>query len=379
MPRQNVPLGAASLRSPLEKPEGRTVASYEHELKALRESEARYRTLFELGPMAVYSCDASGVILDFNRRAAELWGREPAIGDLDERFCGSFKLFGPDGKFVPHKQCPMAEVLNGTTAEVLDTEVLIERPDGSRIIAIVNIRPLKNERGEITGAINCFYDITERRETERRQFFLIDELEHRGKNLLAVIQSIVSLSLASPRSLAEAREVLMQRLQALARGQSVLAIAGFEGASVSEIIRLELEGFSGRIKAVGPDMMLNPKVAQTFTFVVHELATNATKYGALSGSWGQVAIHWSTAGVGAEARFKFQWQELNGPPVRPPIRQGFGRMLLEQAVTQDFQALPRIDFAPDGLIYEIEAPLPIMVAAGTIRGSGYPREVSGAD
>ena len=81
--------------------------------EAIRQSEERYRTLFNLGPMAVYSVDTSGVIRDFNRRAAELWGREPALGDTDQRFCGSFKMFRPDGSFMPHDQCPMAEVVLG--------------------------------------------------------------------------------------------------------------------------------------------------------------------------------------------------------------------------------------------------------------------------
>jgi PAS domain S-box-containing protein len=135
---------------------------------ALRESEDRYRTLFDLGPVAVYSCDASGVIQTFNRRAAELWGREPASGDTDERFCGSFKLFRPDGSFMPHEQCPMAEVVSGKIAEVRDAEVLIERPEGSQVSVVVNILPLKNGRGEITGAINCFYDISERKQAERQ-------------------------------------------------------------------------------------------------------------------------------------------------------------------------------------------------------------------
>ena len=134
--------------------------------EAIRQSEERYRTLFNLGPVAVYSIDTSGVIQDFNRHAAELWGREPALGDTDERFCGSFKMFRPDGSFMPHDQCPMAEVVSGKISAVHDAEVLIERPDGSRVTVIVNIRPLKNDRGEVTGAINCFYDITERKRAE---------------------------------------------------------------------------------------------------------------------------------------------------------------------------------------------------------------------
>jgi len=329
---------------------------------ALRESEERYRTLFELGPVAVYSCDASGVIQNFNRRAAELWDREPALGDTDERFCGSFKLFRPDGSFMPHEQCPMAEVLSGKISEARDAEVLIERPDGSRVTVVVNIRPLKNQRGEVTGAINCFYDITERKQAEQRQLLLTNELAHRGKNLLAVIQSIASRTLSGTRPLAEAAEVLILRLQALARSQSVLITEGFEGAPLTEIVRLEFEAFSNRVKAVGPDVLLNPRVAQTFALLVHELATNATKYGALSRPDGQVAIQWSIEGAGIEARFKFQWQELDGPPVALPTRQGFGRTLLEKAFAQDFDAQSKIRFAPEGLIYEIDAPLSVLAA-----------------
>ena len=132
----------------------------------LRESEERYRTLFDLGPVAVYSIDTPGVIQKFNRKAAELWGREPALGDTDERFCGSFKLFHPDGSFMPYEQWPMAAVVSGKISAARDAEVLIERPDGSRVTVVLNILPLKNQRGEITGAINCFYDITERKRIE---------------------------------------------------------------------------------------------------------------------------------------------------------------------------------------------------------------------
>ena len=126
----------------------------------------RYQTLFDLAPVAVYSCDASGVIHDYNSRAAELWGRKPEIGDTDERFCGSFRMYRPDGSFMPHERCPMGDVLAGRVPGIHDGEVHIERPDGSRVIVIVNIAPLKDDQGEIIGAINCFYDVTERKNAE---------------------------------------------------------------------------------------------------------------------------------------------------------------------------------------------------------------------
>jgi two-component system, chemotaxis family, CheB/CheR fusion protein len=133
---------------------------------ALHENEERYRTLFDLGPVGVYSCDASGVIQDYNGRAVELWGRQPKPGDSSERWCGSFKMHRLDGVFLPHGECPMADVLSGRIPEARDAEVQIERPDGSRITVIVNIRPLKNERGEVLGAINSFVDISDRKQAE---------------------------------------------------------------------------------------------------------------------------------------------------------------------------------------------------------------------
>jgi PAS domain S-box-containing protein len=127
----------------------------------IRESEERYRTLFELSPVAVYSIDASGLIQKFNRHAVELWGRKPALGDSDERFWRSFRFFRADGSSMPHGLLQMAEVASGKIAEARDVEVVVERPDGSRITILVNIGPMKNGRGEVTGAINCFYDITQ--------------------------------------------------------------------------------------------------------------------------------------------------------------------------------------------------------------------------
>ena len=123
--------------------------------------EARSRPQLALDPVAIYTCDASGVIEYFNDRAAELWGRRPAIGDTNERFCGAYMLFRPDGSHMPHEQCPTADVLSGRIDGVHDAEVHIERPDGSRVVVIVNIVPLTKD-GHIVGAANSFYDVADR-------------------------------------------------------------------------------------------------------------------------------------------------------------------------------------------------------------------------
>ena len=131
----------------------------------LRDEEQAFELparLFEQLPFAIYVCDREGLVLRYNRRAAELWGRSPKLRDPDERFCGSYRMLRPDGSLLPHHQCPMADVLR-TGVSVREQEVHIERPDGSRGIALVDIEAVKDSGGNIVGAVNCFQDITERK------------------------------------------------------------------------------------------------------------------------------------------------------------------------------------------------------------------------
>jgi len=168
--------------------------------EALRASDARFRALFDLGPVGVYSCDTSGRIVEFNRCAALMWGRSPKTGEHGERFCGSTKLVFPDGKRMEHSRCPMAAVLAGKIPTSRNREVIIERPDGSRITVVTNIVPLKNDLGETTGAINCFYDITERKRYEVELRLAERELsKHAGRLEILVVARTAKLTEANAR------------------------------------------------------------------------------------------------------------------------------------------------------------------------------------
>jgi len=133
--------------------------------EVLRQIEDRFHRLVEVMPVALYVCDTSGIIQNYNRRAVELWGREPRLGDPTERYCGSLRMYAPDGTLVTHRDSKMAEVLR-TGVEACDLEFVIERADDSRITVLVNIVPLRSADGELIGAMNCFQDITDRKRAE---------------------------------------------------------------------------------------------------------------------------------------------------------------------------------------------------------------------
>ena len=120
---------------------------------------SRYQRLRGSESTAVYRSDATGVIAYYNDQAADLWGRKPAVGDTDERFCGSHMLYRTDGRYMPRDQCPMADVLAGKVSGIYDAEVHVERPDGSRIVVMVNVAPMVDENGLIVGAVNSFREI----------------------------------------------------------------------------------------------------------------------------------------------------------------------------------------------------------------------------
>ena len=189
------------------------------------------------------------------------------------------------------------------------------------------------------------------------QRLLLHELSHRVKNILTVVQSLVQRTVSDGRSLAEARDILTERLLALGRAQEVLMRTEWNGASLRDIVESELAPFSNRVTIEGPPISVKGAMVQTFALVLHELATNAVKHGSLASIAGTLAVSWSIAERDDAKRFKFRWEEKGGDLVKPPTRKGFGTTLLEGAVATESGVRPTLSFCPSGFVYEIDAPL----------------------
>ena len=211
--------------------------------------------------------------------------------------------------------------------------------------------------GRFLYGVRIVQDITDRKLAEARQRLLVSELNHRVKNTLAVVQSIAGRSLSGDRTLDEAREVLTKRLQALAKAHLLLTAAEWRGAKLRELAEAELKPYAKRAEILGEDVTLSPKATLSLGLVLHELATNAAKHGALSAPGGQVSVAWEVLN-GADARsLRLVWRERGGPPVPAAPRKGFGRVLIEQAAAYDLGGRATLDLRPDGAVYELEAPL----------------------
>ena len=343
-------------RSPLRSP-FKVVAKVARVALGLREEPAFElpARLFEQLPFAIYVCNRDGLVLRYNRRAAELWGRSPELRDPDERFCGSYRMFRPDGSRLLHHECPMADVLR-TGVSVREQEVHIERPDGSRGIALVDIEAVKDGDGNIVGAVNCFQDITERKRTEAQIINLAHEAEHRTKNILSTVLATVRLSHSD--TVADFKQLIEGRIDALAKVHELFVQSRWAGAELRSLVTQELLPYrdetEARVRIDGPPVMLEPYSAQAIAITLHELATNAAKYGSLSGADGRVEIAWSRM---ADGRLSLRWIELGGPTVTQPTRRGFGTRIMENIIAGQLKGKVHFDWRDQGLSCEIVLPL----------------------
>jgi PAS domain S-box-containing protein len=314
----------------------------------LIEQERNIRNLIETAPTGIVVVEQGGRIQLVNASAERLFGysREELIGH-------SVDSLVPERHTADHAKYRKAFFAKPETRPMGQGKDLSGRhKNGSEFHAEVGLSPFTRDTHRYVLA--TVIDVSERRRAQDREKLLARELQHRTQNLFAVIQSIAARTLVKGRTVEEARSDFEGRLRALANANQALSSGVSEGALLLEIVRKEMDGFASTVDIKGCDVTLNAQAAQQFALIVHELATNATKHGALSAPSGRIAI--SGHIDPAKGNFVFSWTERGGPPVAPPARRGFGSVVLEEAA-KPFSESVVLAFEREGIHYELRATL----------------------
>lgn len=317
-------------------------------LEHLRASEERLRLFIEHAPAALVMLDRDMRYLAVSQRWMKDFGLSESIVGR-----GHYEVFPeiPLEWRESHRRC-----LEGRSE--VSTDDYLQLADGRSFWLKRDVRPWRDNQGQIGGLVVSWEDITARKQAEKQQQMLVREVMHRTKNLIAVVQSIATATFRNSDD--PSQEAFMSRLHALANAHGLLLSAAGEGALLEDIVRAQLAGFAGIASIDGPRIFLKPSAAQSFALVIHELATNATKHGALASITGRVAVTWCVRSMGDTAKLHFRWQERGGPRVEKPTRKGFGTVLLEHAIA-GIDSAPTIDFDPAGLTYETVTALSMLV------------------
>jgi PAS domain S-box-containing protein len=313
---------------------------------ALRESEQRLQwlaSIVEFSDDAIVSKNLDGVISSWNKGAERVFGytAKEAIGQ-------SITIIIPEDR-----RDEELDILTriGRGEHIDHFETVRRRKDGRLIHVSLTISPVKNVDGRIVGASKIARDITEQKRNQEQIATLAREAEHRSKNLLANIQATVHLSQAETSE--GLKKAIDGRIQALANVHSIFAETRWIGAELLTIATQELAPYSdkerSRVGIEGPEVFLEPNAAQAIASILHELATNAAKYGALSVASGRVDLKWSHEPIG---ELHLRWTETGGPAVREPKRKGFGGRIIEQLSAQQ-NGKTRFDWPAKGLVCEI--------------------------
>ncbi len=322
-------------------------------VNALRESESRLRLAMDAAQMAVWESRGATGEIKSSPELNKLLGFRP-----DEEVTAEMIL----ARYSPGERDRMRNILDNAFARgdrFAQAEVRCEWDDHVRWLLL---------RGEIVysdGAhppdvFGVALDITDRKRAEEHLVMLNHELNHRVKNSLASVQAIALQTLRDSETLEQARTDFTARLVALAKAHDLLTNSNWVGADLGDIVAGVVEAHEGqrpRFSVSGPPIALPPKLALSLSMALHELATNAVKYGALSNDAGRVDIMWSLAAQEDGRRLRLVWTESGGPPVRPPTRKGFGSRLIERCLAAEVAGVARIDYQPTGVVCTFDAPM----------------------
>jgi len=249
-------------------------------------------------------------------------------------------------------------------------EVLYRRKDGSEFWTAVFISPVRDASGDIVQYFTSFVDLTKHKEDEAKSKLLIDELNHRVKNTLATVQSIVWQAMRTTSEPKLIQEAIESRLFALSRSHDLLTRENWESAGLFDIVHEALEPFgvadgrAERLVIKGENIRFSPKSALALGIVFNELATNAVKYGALSNKRGSILIEWAMEPTPEGGRLVLHWREKDGPPVTTPSRIGFGSRVIERGLAYELDGTVHRDYRSDGLACTMSIPLPRVSRGG---------------
>ncbi|MCP8937963.1 PAS domain S-box protein [Alsobacter sp. SYSU M60028] len=314
-----------------------------------RESDARLRRLLEanLFGMVTISGDRVDTANEAFLAMVGATAEDVAAGRLDWRAMTPPEYAAADEK-------ALEELRESGASRPFEKELI--RPDGKRVPILIGAARLDRPDHAI-----CFVvDQTERREREAHQFYLMRELTHRTKNILSVVQSMALQTARNLPNLDEFHRRFAARLQGLAGSHDLLVQQDWTGASINDLVRSQLghwaDAIGSQIEVGGPLLLLTPEAAQNIGMALHELSTNAAKYGALSIPSGRVRISWAIEKRPDGDRLVMHWTERDGPPVTKPDREGFGHVVMARIVARALDGTVDLDFAPDGLRWTLEVP-----------------------
>jgi len=317
----------------------------------LRDSNDQLRwlgSIVESSDDSIITKNLDGIIMSWNK------GAERVFGYTAEEVVGK-----PVTLLIPperHNEEPaiLGRIRRGERIDHYET--IRRRKDGSLIDISLTVSPVKNAEGKIVGASKISRDITDRKRSDERIATLAREAEHRTKNILAIVQATVNLS--QSETAGDLKRVIEGRIQALANAHALFVESQWKGAELSTLAQQELAPYlrenEARAHIDGPNLLLEPDAAQTIAMILHELATNAAKYGALSVVEGCVEVKWSVA---AHNQLVLIWTESGGPAVRRPARQGFGTRVMERMIRDQHKGDLRVDWRAEGIACEIILPV----------------------
>lgn len=332
------------------------VAAIVRDMRRRRRAEAAdhmLATIVRHSSDAVFSIGSDGLITAWNPAAERLYGYSAR-----EALGAHLSMLVPQARRQEVDETYQVVLGRGETVQ-FDTKR--QRKDGTLVDVSISGAPLLTAGGEVFGISMIHRDITEQRRQQEQTRFIMRELAHRSKNLLAIILSMASQTARSARSVPDFTARFTQRLQGLSHSHDLLLQRDWRGVSMLELAERQLQHFvdgeSTRVSFIGPRVMVDPKAAQNLGLALHELATNASKYGALSNPGGRVTLSWAIEA----GRFRVEWREVGGPAVTPPQTRGFGQVVLERLASDALEGEVKLDYAPDGFVWSLNIPATYLV------------------